>query len=262
MKGHLPVGLVVEGSCTDSAVLRLPNIADDLGPVKSTSLRVARRFSNSLRAGYAVADYPELQAARLILIRVPDRSVPRLADELSRSDLVFKDLSFVLCETWLMAGVLEPLRERGASIATLVPGPGRRTEWFVIEGQVSAVRQLRRFLDRNGARSFDLRPGSKPLYFAATLFGTVLPVPLLLAAQQALRSSGLSGNQINRVLKDMTVEVSGALGKGARAAWPGPLFDSSPDILNTYMTALRRKNPNAAELLDEQLSVARRQMGK
>jgi hypothetical protein len=90
------LGLVVEGNSTGSAVLRLPNITEELGPIKSAALRVARRLSNFLRAGYAVAEYQELQAARVILLRVPDAAVLRIVSELSEAELVFKELSFVL----------------------------------------------------------------------------------------------------------------------------------------------------------------------
>ncbi len=96
MKRQLQVGLVVEGSSTDSAILRLPRTAQELGPVKSGSLRVARRLSNMMHGGYAVADYEELQAARLILVFVPDQAVPRIVEELCESELVFKDLAFAL----------------------------------------------------------------------------------------------------------------------------------------------------------------------
>ncbi len=72
MKKHLQLGLIAEGNSTNSAVLRLPKIADELGPVKSVTLRVARRLSNFLRAGYAVSEYKDLDAARVVLLRVPD----------------------------------------------------------------------------------------------------------------------------------------------------------------------------------------------
>src|SRR3954467_8567466 len=109
MKKQLQLGLVVEGNSTESTVLHLPKLVEQLGPVKSTVLRVARRVSNMLRAGYAVADYEELQAASLVLIRAPDAAVPRIVDELRSAELVLKDLSFVLCESWLPANKLAAL---------------------------------------------------------------------------------------------------------------------------------------------------------
>ena len=51
MKKQLQVGLVVEGNATTSPVLRLSSLTDELGPIKSGGLQVARRVSNFLRAG-------------------------------------------------------------------------------------------------------------------------------------------------------------------------------------------------------------------
>src|SRR5947199_9978716 len=103
MSKQLQLGLVIEGNATDSAFLRMPSVVEQLGPVKSASLRVATRLSNVLRAGYGIAEYEELQGSDLILLRLPDSSVPRIVSELCSSDLVLKNRSFALCETWLPA---------------------------------------------------------------------------------------------------------------------------------------------------------------
>jgi len=114
MKKQLQLGLIVEGNAISSAILRLPGLAAELRPIKSTGLQGSRRVSNFLRAGYAVTEYAELQKAKLVLIRVPDAVLPRIIDELCASDLVFPELSFVLCESWIMTDALRPLKERGA----------------------------------------------------------------------------------------------------------------------------------------------------
>jgi predicted short-subunit dehydrogenase-like oxidoreductase (DUF2520 family) len=254
------LGLVVEGNSTGSAVLRLPNITEELGPIKSAALRVARRLSNFLRAGYAVAEYQELQAARVILLRVPDAAVLRIVSELSEAELVFKELSFVLCESWLTSNVLEPLRRSGASVATLVGMPVRLRNWFALEGDPSAVRQVRRVIDQDGARTFELRPGTKPLYFAGQLLATTLPQPLIAAAQQALRSSGISGKHLSIVLEGMVHEMFSTFLKGARTPWGGPLAECSTETVNYHLEVLRRNHRDLAGLVDEQLASARRRM--
>jgi predicted short-subunit dehydrogenase-like oxidoreductase (DUF2520 family) len=262
MKKQVQLGLVVEGNSTASAILRLPKFAEELGPVKSATLRVARRLSNMLRAGYAVSEYEELQAARLILLRVPDSAVPRIVSELSSAELVFKNLSFALCESWLMLDVLEPLRTRGSSVATFVGAPSIRRDWFIVEGQPTAVRQVRRFLERHEAKSAEIRPNTKPLYFAAELLATVLPIPLFLAAQHALRASGISGNPLSALLDEMAQKMFQDLLKGARITWGGPLTECSPETAGAYFENLRRGHPQTAQLLEEQLEWAWARMPK
>jgi hypothetical protein len=262
MKKPLQAGLIVEGNSTYSTVLRLPKISEALGPIKSRALRVARRLSNLLRAGYPVANYEDLQAARLILVRVPDRAVPRIVEELCRSELIFKDLSFVLCESWLSSDALEPLRARGASVATLMNVPNSSRKWFVVEGQLAAVRQMRRLIELNEARTLQLRPGTKQFYFAAVLLATTVPIPLFLAAQKALRKSGVSGNHLRIVLDAMAQRMYKDFSRGARVVWGGPLTECSEETVAAYFEALRRNDPQLADLLIEELTRARRGMSK
>src|SRR5205823_13220152 len=260
MKKQVQLGLVIEGKAVDCAVLRLPKIADELGPIKSAALRVARRLSHVLHAGYAVGDYEELQAARLILLHVPDCAVSRIVDELCASDLDFRGLAFVLCESWLMIDALEPLRQRGASVATLLKAPSARQNWFAVEGQTSAVRQIRRLLDRSDARALEIRASSKSLFLAAELLATVLPRPLLVAAEQALRASGISGNPLSALLDQMTEKMLNDFKRGARLIRRGPLTECSPETAEVHFEHLRREHSQIAQILDEQLDWASRRM--
>lgn len=262
MKKQVQLGLVAEGKSGDSVVLHVPTLVQELGPVKSSTLRVARRISNTLHAGYAVGDYEELQAARLVLLRVPDIAVPRIVDELCASDLVFRDMTFVLCESWLGSDSMERLRALGSAVATAMSLPSAQQEWFAIEGQTSAVRQTRRFLERNEICALEIRPGSKPLVLAAELFATVLPLPLFHGAQQALRASGVSGNQVSAVLAQMLQKMFTDFSKGARVNWGGPLNECSPERAAAYLKVLETSQPEIANEFQEQLEWARRRMPK
>lgn len=260
MRKRLPLGLVVEGSSTNSALLRLSSVTEELGPVKSATVRVARRLSNFLRAGYAVPQYEDLQEARLILLRLPDSAVLRVVNEICESGLLFKDLSFVLCESWLSSDVLRPLADHGATVATAVSVPSARQKWFAVEGQLSAVRQVRHFVERNEGRTFEIRPGTKPLYFTAQLLITALPVPLFFDAQQALRASGITGNHMYALLEEMSKEMFRSFANGARTTWGGPLTECSEQTANLYLSALREAQPQIAEAVEEQLTWARQKI--
>jgi predicted short-subunit dehydrogenase-like oxidoreductase (DUF2520 family) len=262
MKKQLQLGLIVEGNAISSAVLRLPGLAADLGPIKSTGLQGSRRVSNFLRAGYAVTRYEELQKAKLVLLRVPDAALPRVIEELCASELVFPELSFVLCESWLLTDTLKPLKARGASVASLVAARGGKRKSFIVEGELATVRQVRRVLERAGARTLELRTGTKSLFFAADLFASALPVPLLLAAQQALRDSGVTGNRLWELLDGMGREMLDSFLRGARVTWGGPLAQCSPETAQAHMKSLSADHPDLAGLLNEQLSWARRRLSK
>ncbi len=260
MKKQSQLGLVIEGSATASAVLRASRLAVELGPVKAATVRVARRLSNVLKAGCAVEDYEDLQGASLVLLRMPDAAVSRIVDEICASELVLKDMSFVLCESWLTGDVLRPLAKQGASTATLMNLPTTQRDWFVVEGAPKAVRQVRRFLERSGVRSDELRAESKHLLFASQMMATAVTVPVLLSAQQALRTGGFSGNILSALLEQMTLKMLHDFLRGGRATWGGPLNECTPEISESHFQTLREKNPDIAAFVDEQIVLARRVM--
>jgi predicted short-subunit dehydrogenase-like oxidoreductase (DUF2520 family) len=256
MKKQLRVGLVVEGNVTASAVLRLSCLVEELGPIKSAGLQVARRTSNFLRAGYGVTDYQDLESARLVLLRLPDGRVPRVVGELCETELPFSEMAFALCESWLTADILAPLKRRGAAIASLV----NAQNCFVLEGDIPAVRKLKRLLERGGAKALELRPGAKPLYFAANLLSTAIPIPPFQLAQQALRDSGISGNDLAGLVNEWIGIMAQSVRRGGRAAWGGPLSECSDDVAQEHFRQLQAQDPAFAASLHEWLGLARRHL--
>src|SRR5436305_285701 len=216
MNQQLQLGLILEGNSTHSDILRMPGILQELGPVKSGSIRVARRHSNQMRAGYPVADYHELHSANLILMKLSDSSVARVVDELCASDLPMRGVGFALCETWLQSEALQPLAQRGASVSTVVKLQSLSTPRFIVEGDFKAVRQVRRFLSRSGALSIEVSPEHKHLVFASELLSITLPVSLLHSAKQLLREGGLSGNVLWDILDQMARKMVLDFSRGSR----------------------------------------------
>ena len=262
MTKQLQFGLIAEGNSRHSQVLQLPGLADDLGPVKSSAFGVARKLSNFLRAGYAVAEYEDLQNASVILLRVPDDALPRILNELCSAGLAFSKFSFILCESWLTTDALAPLRKAGATVATLMAIPTADHKWFIVEGEAPAVRHVKRFIEHSNARVLEIHPGAKSLYFAAELLAIALPMPLLLASQQALRASGLAGNFVTTISEEMTHEMLRGFLKGARMIWGGPLNECSPELAAAHLDSLRNSAPELAEIIDAHLPYAQRVMAK
>jgi hypothetical protein len=260
MTKQLPFGLVAEGDSRYSEILRLPNLSEDLGPVKANSFGSARKLCNFLRAGYAVTEYDELQAARVILLRVEDEALPRVVEELASAGLVLSNFSFVLCESWMTTDALAPLRDAGAAVATVMNVPTERRNWFIMEGQPMAVFHLRRFIERNDARAVEIRSGTKSLYFAAELLIQALPVPLLIAAQQAFRTTGITSKNLALISGEMIQEMVRGLMKGARMIWGGPLAQSSPETAAAHLESLRSSNPDIAAIIDHYLPYAQQVM--
>src|SRR5437879_2861864 len=124
MKKRHEVGLIGAGKLTDSPLARMWALRERLGPVKSSSVRVASRIVNSLRAGYPVADYKEFGKCGLILISVPDSLVPKMVVELSSQPLNWRNMSVVLCSAALGSKELERVSHAGAAVGALCSIPG------------------------------------------------------------------------------------------------------------------------------------------
>lgn len=257
MKTLRQVGLIVEGNSTRSLILRLPGLADEIGPIKATTARVARRVSNFLRAGEAVAGYEELDGCEVILMRIPDASVGRVVGEICRSELPLAGACFGLCETWLSSDALLPLKQRGAFVATVSPLPTQQRNWFGVEGGQAAINRIRRVLSHSDARTIELREGTKHLYFAATVLAATLPRALLTAAQQALRGSGVRGKHLGAVIEEMAHGMIGDMARGSRAGWSGPLIDCPPELVAAYVAQLRESTPELGQFLAEQIRLAK-----
>jgi predicted short-subunit dehydrogenase-like oxidoreductase (DUF2520 family) len=262
MTKPLPFGLIAEGETRLSHVLQLPGLGHTLGPVKSGSRGMAARVCNFLRAGYAVSEYEELQKANAILLRLPDDALPRVMTEVCRAGLPLSKASFILCESWLTSDALDPLRKAGATVATLMSVPSADHRWFIVEGEGPAVRHVKRFIEQNDARVVEVPTAAKSLYFASEVLAITLPLPLLLAAQQALRVAGISGNAISTLSEQMGQQMFGNLIKGARMIWGSPLSDCSPEVAAEHLASLRQTNPELAEVIDGVLPHAQRIMVK
>jgi predicted short-subunit dehydrogenase-like oxidoreductase (DUF2520 family) len=257
MKKQLPLGLIAEGNLTSSSILRLPSVVQELGPVKSRGLRLARRASNYLQAGWAVDTYDELQETRLIFIHVPDEAVSRVVSELCASGLQMSSLTFALGETWMPASVLDPLRDRGAGTATIIGAATSRRNWFIVEGGMATVRAIRRLIELSDARAFQIQTGRKQLYFAAELLATALPTALFAHAEQALRAAGISGNLLYTMLEDMSHEMFRTFANGGRVTWGGPLAKCSNEVARRNFDSLRAYDPAMAEYIEVHLAWAR-----
>lgn len=244
------VGLVIEGNSTSSTLLRLPGFAAELGPIKARGLHVARRVSNFLKGGYPVHSHSDLESARTILIRAPDKFIGRTIEEISRADLNWSEHFFVLCETWAPTNVLQPLMSLGASVASLVQLPTARSITFAIEGDVGAVRQVKRLIERSDTHALEFRSNSKHLIFAAAVLCSAIPIPVLLMAQQALRDGGVSGNHLAALVEEMSSDMLMEFLKGARAKWGGP-FASFPEAnQQVYRNKLAETHPELSQTLD------------
>jgi predicted short-subunit dehydrogenase-like oxidoreductase (DUF2520 family) len=261
MKKAQLVGLIGTGSLTDSPLTRFWWLSERLGPVKSASYRVASRIANMLQAGHPVKDYAEFECCDLILLCVPEETVPQVVSEMLSAGISWRGKAVVLSSAWLDSSDLRELSAQGASVGSISPIPGfpiqgSSDERYLVEGDPLAIRQAKNLVEYREQRAVAIERSLKPFYLATLTCTSTLLFALLRAAFESLQlatvppglSATLLDRQINRTLRSFIM--------GGRRAYP------TPRELPRQLRALRAANPELANYLENSCHVASQLMEK
>jgi len=250
MKKPTPVGLIGAGSLSDSPLTRFWALAERLGPVKSGSYRVASRLANILRAGHPVKDYAEFEFCRLILVCVPEETIPDVVSQMLSSDISWRGKAVALCSTWLDSSELRELSARGAAVGSISPIPGFDEQRYLVEGDSFAVRELKLLVEHRERRAITVERPLKPFYLAAlTATGTLL-FALLRVASESLHLAGISPASSATLLDRQLTRTLRSFLKGGRRAFP------EPRELLPQLRALAVADPELAHYLEESCRLA------
>ena len=190
MKYRHQRGLVCAGGVSRSFLAGLPVLRATFGPVVASSLRVARRMSNLLKAGKPAADSSALIDCASIWIAVPDHDLDSVIRQLSH----LEGKEVVVCGSMRTAASITAPAARGAKIVTLnLLDAASGT--LAAEGDKTAVRSVTKVLAKDGRRVVPLLDGTKEFVFAGMDFCTRFVDPWFAAAVRCFEYSGLSLTQ-------------------------------------------------------------------
>jgi len=242
MKKQRALGLLAAGRISP-AVARLPRLADQLGPVKAASFRVASRLVNRLRAGFATASFDPFEYCRVVLISVPDEDLSSWIAEMARAGRLWAKKTVVLCDSALDSRDLTPLARLGAHVATLSAASTGPAAAYVVEGQADAVREVRRLFRNSGCRLLEVARGKKALYSAGLAFAGTLFLPLVSASADCLRRAGLTSAQAVDLAQATFQQTLRAYVKAGRKGWSGALRDRDLEAVRRQVEALGVDHP-------------------
>lgn len=239
MKKQAAAGLITAGGIAQSLVPRLPHLLSSIGPVVSSSFRVARRIANSLRSGRAAGDFSALDPCELIWIAVPDSALDRVLRDLGSQSRPERK-RIILCDSLRDSASVPPLY--GARIATLnAIDTDART--LVAEGHPAALADLRRLAASEKRKLIEIRPSSKALYLAGSQLAGDLLLPWIAAAVESLRDAGFSRAEAMRVVEAIGAGALRRYGKAGAKAWSGivshDLAGAAPRLEKVYAAGLR-----------------------
>ncbi len=226
---------------SDALIAKLPALRRDLGPVASSSYRLASRIANTLKAGYPVPSYADLKDESLILLCVPRQRLASTVDALAVA-MEWRGRSIVL----LGAGGsvrLAALRARGASTASIHEIDGLVPPRFIAEGDSKAVRNARRLVQSFGGRLERIDKGKLDLYRAARSFGTSLLIPMIDAGAECLREAGMSKSAARKVAAGIFEQSVRAYAHAGRRSWNGALARGDEAALARELRRLEELKP-------------------
>ena len=163
------LALVCAGPISRTGIGRLPNLADQLGPVKSGTLQRASRAVNAIGGGTPVPGYGDLENSRTVLINVPDKQLRAIVTELA-AGVGWKHKVAVLCNSMLDSSELAPLEALGAAVGSFDTIAGFEGQRYVIEGSGPAIREMRALLQQGLTRVIEIRRGGKKQYLVGVDF--------------------------------------------------------------------------------------------
>jgi predicted short-subunit dehydrogenase-like oxidoreductase (DUF2520 family) len=256
MKKSRPIALICAGKLTDTALTRFQALPERLGPVMSSSLRVASRVVNTLRAGYPVSDYEAFQDCDAILLSVPDAAAPDFVRELAGAGLSWSGRFAVLCSTLLESDRLGPLAALGAHVASLCTVAGFDDRLFLVEGDRAAAVGLRPLIAGRDVKVVQVAPGHKTFYLAAVACTGPLLTSLLICAGECLKLAGIGASDASGILLAQAQKTTRAFLNAGKKTYQRP-----PD-LERQIAALRERKPEIAEFFEQIAGVGSRGVGE
>jgi len=250
MRSQKPAGLIGAGGVNQSFLARLPAVLEQLGPIKGSSLRVSRRIANGLRAGFGVDDYRALGPCGLIWIYEPEPALDFVTTELA-SAVSLEGKTVVLCDALRDSLRPNPLRAAGARVVTLNCLRESSERKFVGEGHPAALAEVRKLLAVDRRKLIELRPATKPLYFAGAYLGSELLMPWIAGAAESFRAAGFSRDEAVGAVEALGVRALRAYAKAGDKAWNRSTSDRFHRAIARDLETLRFTDTRLAALFSD-----------
>ena len=195
---------------------------------------------------------------KVIFLCLPDEAIPRVASRLARSRVDWTGKIVLHTSGLQPARVLEPLKKKGALIASLHPVqafPSKKTRpshfrgiSFGLEGDKKALALAGGLVRQLGGRAVVIPEDAKPLYHAAFSFASNFLVILLDAAAELLSQARIPRKRAAQMLFPLLQGTLRNVKKlDTAGSLTGPLVRGDAASVGSHLDALKRL-PRHAEI--------------
>lgn len=225
---------------------RVPDLARDLGPVASSSIRIAGRIVNSLHGGHAVTDLSTFDSAEVILVCAPDTGLDRIAKLLTDAPLDWPRKTILFIESRTSSLEYPQFQHRGAAVGSLNPIDGIAGS-FVAEGSPDALREARRLVKKLGGKCFEVALDQIRFFEAARTISTSLLTPLIDTCVECLQTAGVDRATAARLAEVLFARTLRSYMHAGRRGWSGAVAENNRAAVNREYQAMKQVNPLRAE---------------
>jgi predicted short-subunit dehydrogenase-like oxidoreductase (DUF2520 family) len=217
------------------------------------SIKKARRLARQIGA-QVLSDAADLKA-ELVWFCVPDSQIGRTAATLAQG-FRWKGVVALHSSGALTSDELEPLRQRGAAVASVHPlmtfvagsRPALAGVPFAIEGDRRAVQSARQMVRELGGQPFAIRKQDKAAYHAWGTFASPLLTALLATTERVAVSAGVKRKDaVRRMIPILRQTLANYAERGAARSFSGPIIRGDVDTVNRHLQVLK-SIPTAREV--------------
>jgi predicted short-subunit dehydrogenase-like oxidoreductase (DUF2520 family) len=244
------VGLIGPGRAGQALVRLLPASKYEIGAVVSRTFTSARRAVRLMRVGTPAATCDSFANCRILILAVPDDSIADVAAQLAKASFAFRSKVVFHTSGALDSSLLEPVRARGAAVASLHPlqSFGRHVlslggVFFAVEGDEKALRIAQSLVNDWHGKLLRLKAGQKVLYHSAATFASPLFTPLIHAAVTLLGHAGIGPKAAIQALKPLLLTTLDNYVHSGRQSWTGPLARGDAGTIQKHLAALQAVEP-------------------
>lgn len=184
----------------------------------------------------------------LVWITVPDDAIPSVGASLARRQN-WRGVTVFHSSGALTSDVVEPLRDKGAKVASVHPGmtfvrksaPRLDGVPFGVEGDPTALRLARKIVAELGGKAFPIAKHNKVLYHAFGSFASPMVIALMAALEQVGKAAGIKQADLRTMAAPLLRQtLNNYLEHGGAEAFSGPLVRGDVETIRRHLHALRK----------------------
>lgn len=218
-------------------------LKDTLGPVASTSYKLAARIANGCRAGRAVRTMDELDAPPAILVVAPgNAALPDVMGLLAKAKISWPGKALVLCDSQAYSARFPEFRERGAAVGSLNPIQGFE-DHYLVEGDAAALREAKALVRGLDGKAVEVPADKVDLFDAALTLSSSLFTPLMEACRECVRRAGIQQPDAGRLLEALFANSLRTFMRAGPKSWSGPVARNDREAIERQIRELESVKP-------------------